>query len=273
MDVFEIMSKSLLETIKFGRFLPFFFLYFLLSISILSFLIPMLYILPSMVSPPVTGRQLAILMVNLSGSFIVFLIVILLNLWFTGALVYSLYKKKKFDFSLKYSQKFFWQMLALTFVIFLFTCLSSLLKNIGIFVTILIYWVFMFSLPSIIIKKDKFDTALVRSYDIVKKNTIRTFVFWLFVNFISFIILFVCLFLVALSTAPLLLDIAEITPEYQPSLSMRAFQLVSVIFENYPVLLVSATIVSFFLALSYVFIYTSRTYYFFEISKKRKIRV
>lgn len=271
MSISEVISKSIKEMLLPKRFLPFFLLYFLFSLCALIFILPILQILPSLISFEFTKRQMAAAIINLSALFIVFLIVVLVNLWFTGALIHDIHKKKGFDFGLKQAQKQYWQILALSFVLFLLFAFSSLLKNFAIIARIAIDWIFMFSLPTIMIKKDSFDLALRRSYNFIRKNLLETFVFLLITYFIVFIILFVSALLVAFSLFPLFLSIVGSLPLTLEIQTQKIVQMISLILSNYPSFVIASVIISFFLSISQVFIYTSRTYYFLELAK-RKIR-
>jgi len=269
MNILEILIKSTKKMLWPRRFLPFFLLYVLFSLCALIFLFPIFQILPSLILFGFTKIQLAIVVVNISGLAIVFLIIILTNLWFAGALAHDVHKKKGFDFGLKQVQKRYWQILALGFVLFLFFIISSLLGDFSIIARIAIDWIFMFSLPAIIIKKDSFDLALRRSYSFVRKNILETFVFHLLTYFITFVILFVSLMLVVLSLFPLFQSIIDLLPLTVEMAKIQTIQMTYLILSNYPSLLIASIIFSFFLAISQVFIYTSRTYYFLELKKKK----
>jgi len=271
MSISEIILKSIKEMFWPRRFLPFFFLYFLFSLCVLIFTLPILQLLPSLLLLDFTKTQAAIVLVNVSGLCIVSLIVILTSLWFSGALIHDVYKKKGFDIGLKESQKKYWQLLALGFIIFLFIMLSYVFQNFSIIVRIIIDWIFIFSLPAIVIKKDSFDLALKRSWNFVKKNILETFVFLIITYFIAFVILFISTLLVVVSLFPLLWDIVAYLP-LETIQTQTIIQIIYLIINNYPTFVLSSIILSFFLAISQVFILTSRTYYFLELRKKKKIR-
>lgn len=269
--ILNIILKSLNEAVKPQRFLPFFLLYFIFSLSTLIFAMPVLFMLPSFLSLQFSKIQLAVTMINIVGFFIVFLIVILLNLWFTGALVFDLFKNKGFDKALKYSQKLYWQILILSLFIFIISSFASFVRGFGIILGILIDWVFTFSLPILIIKKTNFKIALSKSYKIVRKRPIQTFVFWLAMNIVNLLIIFVTILFVTFFASPLILDIMELLPLmkiFTTITNQKAIEIINLVLISYPTLMVLALILSFFIALSHVFRYNARTYYFLKLKRR-----
>lgn len=270
MSIAEIILKSLRESVKPKRFLPFFLLYFLFFLCIIIFSIPTLQLLPSIIFLEFTAEELTIVVLNILALLAVFLIVCLVNLWFTGALIFDVYKNKGFDFGLKYSKSLFPQMVLLSFIIFLFVIVSSLFRELAIIVRIIIDWVFMFSFTSIIIKKDKFDAALTRSYNIVKKDLVRTITFLIMTYLISFAIFLFAVFIIAFSMFPLSLTLLEFTvtaDQLQSIPKQRLIQIIGLIFKSYPAFIVVSIVTSLFFSIAYIFIHISRTYYFLQKKK------
>ena len=268
--ILSIVLKSLKESIKPRRFLPFFLLYFIFCLSVLIFALPILSVIPSMLSLQFTNAQIAIAMVNILGLMIVFAMVVLLNLWFSGALVYSLYKNKKFNASLQYSQKLFWQMFALSLTLLIFTGFTYLVKVFGTFLQAIVDIVFMFSLPILIIKRSNFKVALVKSYNIVRKNLLRTFLFWVIMHIVNLAIIILGIFFITLSSVTLLMNIMTLLPmmtELTTVTAVEVTQIVNLIVASYPTLILIAAIGSFFMSLSHVFRYASRTFYFLKAKK------
>ena len=271
MGITEIVLKSLEESVQPKRFLPFFLLYFLFSLCILIFSIPALQVLPSIILLEFTMTDLTIVAVNVLALLVVFLIVCLVNLWFTGALIFDVHKNKGFDKSLKHAKSLFSQMALLSLIIFLFAIVSNLFREFGIIVKIVIDWVFMFSLVSIIVKKDKFDTALTRSYNIVKKDLVKTIAFLVITYFISIAIFLFAVFAIAFAMAPLSLTLMEIMPisgQLQVIPKQRLVQIIALIFRSYPAFILISIIASLFFSIAYVFIHISRTNYFLQKKKR-----
>jgi len=272
MGIISIILKSLGESFKPKRFLPFFLLYFIFFLCVLIFSMPVLQILPLLLSLQFTETELTIMVVNLLALVIVFFITILVNLWFTGALIFDIYKDKGFDAGLKYSKKLYLQMILLGSVFFLLILASFLLDWFGIFVRIAVDWIFMFSLISIIVKKDNFETSLKRSYNIVKKDILGTFVFLVLTWLVAFLIIFFSIFLISASLSPLFLEMLDIVPpvaELETISVQRIIQITYMILRSYPAFVIASLIASIFFSIAYVFIYISRTYYFLQKKKRR----
>jgi len=270
--ILSIILKSLRESVKPRRFLPFFLLYSIFSLSALIFAMPILSIIPSLISLQFTNAQIAVVMVNMVGLLIVFLLIVLLNIWFTGALVHGLFKNKGFAAGLNYSQKLYWQMLMLSFIIFVFSGVASLLRGFGIVITALIDLVFMFSLPAVIVKKYNFKLALTRSYNLVKNKIIETFLFWLTMHIVNFLIIFIGLFFAALIAMPLFLNIMSLLPlltQFTTITNQQVVQVIDLILSSYPTFIVASIIGSFFMSISHVFRYASRTFYLLKFRGKR----
>lgn len=271
MVIIEIVIKGLSEAVNPRRFLPFFLLYLLFFTSVLVFASSLLQVLPSLILLQFTEKELAIAMVNIVALLIVFLIVIGINLWFTGALVFDLYKNKGFDLALKYSKKFYLKMIFLSFLLFLFIIFSGLFGDFSLIIRLLIDWIFMFSLVAIIIKGDGVQQALTRSYNIIRKNILKTFGFLILTYFITFLILFFSIFLVVISMYPLFLNLAEIAPAFtnlKIVSSQQLTRIIALILRSYPSLVIASVIASLFFSFANVFIYSSRTYYFLSLKKK-----
>ncbi|MEM7821285.1 MAG: hypothetical protein QXX38_00485 [Candidatus Aenigmatarchaeota archaeon] len=268
MGIVEIITKSLKETIKLKRFLPFFLLYLLFSLCCIIFLLPTLQIMPSVLSFRQPTISAGIVIVNLSATFIIFIIVILTNLWFTGALIFDIQTNTGFDLGLKHSQKLYIRILGISFLVFVLNLLSTVLERISFVIRILIDWVFMFSIPAIIIKKDSFENAILRSYKIVRKNIIKTFVFYILVVLISSLILITGIFFSALIIFPLVSKIIKTISFFEINRAQLA-QIASLLIDNYISLILASVILSFFFSISHVFNYTSKTKFFLKYLRKR----
>jgi len=271
MGIIEVVIKSLGEAINPRRFLPFFVLYLLFFTSVLVFTSSLLQVLPSLILVKFTEKELTVAMFDVFALLTVFLIVVGINLWFTGALVSDLYKDKGFDAGLKYSKKIYLKMIFLSFLFFLFIIVSGLFGDFGLIIRLLIDWVFMFSLVAIIIKGDGVQQSLIRSYNIIRKNVLKTFGFLILTYFITFVILFFCLFLVVISLYPLFLNLAEIVPAFtdlQTVSSQQLVRIIALVLRSYPSLVIASVIASLFLSFANIFIYSSRTYYFLSFKKK-----
>ncbi len=266
----EILWKSLKEAFNPKRFSYFFLLYLIFSACALIFSRPVLAALPALLSLQFTDSQIAVVMLNMVAMFIVFVLVVVLNVWFTGALVYGFTKKVGFDQALRYSQSLYWRMSILGFILVLIYAVSSIFKSFAFWVRLLANWIFMFSLPALIIKKDSFEQALARSFEMVKKKPIQTGVLWILLNLIRFSILFICLILVAVASFPLLSDLSDLMAmRVQTSTleNQQLAQVVNTLLNSYPLLFLIAVIISFFFSVSYVFDYACQTFYFLKMKR------
>ena len=270
MGIIGVISRSLREMLWPRRFLPFFLLYLIFSLSLLIFLLPILSRIPSFYTSP-SSVDVQIFYANLAGIAIALIATVLVNIWFSGALIWDIKSKKGFEKCLKYSKKVYLQMFALCLVICILVLLTFFLKSFSIIFQILIDWIFIFALPAVVIKKDSFDFALARSFNLVKKKVFSTFSFWVLTRFIIFVIFLFSLFI---STAILLPIFSEL--RFVISSTAQAFQsyevtrAISLILQNYHLLVIEAIVASFFVSIMYTFNLISKTYYFLEISKKAR---
>ncbi len=268
MSIAKILKKSLRESIRPKRFLPFFLLYLFFSLGFLFLLMTILQKFPSLVVEGFQANALSLLTVNITAIIVIITLVALLNLWFTGALIYSSIANKGFDAALKYSQKVFWQLLFFHIAFLLLTVIVGIIPILGSLFQIAIDVAFFFSIPAIVIKKDAFQVSMTRSYAIAKNNLSRTFFFWLSVKIIGVLIFIISLFLIMIPLTPLLTELSN-TFILQRTLSTeQVLQLASSILNNYTSLLAACILASFFIAVIHVFNYLSRTYYFQELKKK-----
>jgi len=120
--------------------------------------------------------------------------------------------------------------------------------------------------------QDKVEKALRKSYNIVKKDIVGTFVFLILTHFVSFLIMLFSIFLISVSLSPLFVSMIDIIPpvaELETISTQRIIQIIYLVLKSYPVFIIASLIASLFFSISYVFIYTSRTYYFLQ-KRKRK---
>jgi len=275
MPILNIIARSFKETFKPKRLLPFFLLYFLFSICFLIFFMPILSISPFLLTLKYTSQQLALVSVNFAALFIIFILIFLLSLWFMGALIFDVWTGKGFELGLNYSKKLYWQILALSIILIIIAGILSFLDIFGIILQVFVTWFFIFALPSIIVKKDSFELALMRSFSIVRKNLLRTFTFFLFISFISSVLLFSSVFLAIAAASPLISSLSYmlkvISTSSQYLSQAELVQLVGLLMNSYPIFFVVGIIVSLFFAFSHVFVLTTETYYFIELTKKKLI--
>lgn len=263
MGILRVISKSLRESFRPKRFLPFFLLYLLTSIAFIILIFPVIKALPSMILGfSVLSTILPILLLLCA----VFLIVLLLNLWFTGALIHNAISNKTFGKSLQYSKKVFWQILILSFVIFLLNMFSFLLGFFSFIAQLLIGLIFFYSLPALVIKKYTFDEAMKKSFDVVRRNVLKTIAFIISTRIVILVMILVSFFSIMLTLLPVFQDTLPIKDMVLIQVAMS--ELVNIILKNYPLLLLTSVVASFFFAIIHVFDYLSRTYYFLELKKK-----
>jgi len=234
---------------------------------------PILSVSPYLFSLKYSSNHLAVVAINLLGIFIVFLLVVLVDLWFSGALIFEVWKKKGFEKGLKYSKKRYPHLLALGIIFAIFGAVLYFLGELGSLIQLLVTWLLIFARPSIIVKKDSFDLAIARSFHIVKRNFLRTFAFFLLIVAFTYAFLFASIFLSFLFASPLISRFVYLlrvisTTSYSIS-QPELIQIVGLLMESYPFFFVIGFIVSLFYAFSHVFALTAETYYFLDLTKKK----
>jgi len=240
----------------------------------------MLYALAS----PVPTVEPSLILTGLMLLLLAIIGAVLSNLWFTGALIDDIKSKRGFERALRKVKSVFWQMLLLSSVIMmLFFIISTLFRQLALFLFLVVDILFFFALPAVVIKKDSFDKALARSYGIVKKSFLEFLAFWLLRGFLMLVILFVLFFFLALTLSPIALRAVPDLASRVEALEMREFSSTQVsdtvatriaiaLLGNYPVVFSALAVLSFFLAIHHCFNYLSKTYYFLELTKKRRKR-
>lgn len=268
MSVLSVLTRSMREMFWPRRFLPFFLLYMLFTLSAYLALTPILAL--------ATGVNIA-WMATMAVWGIVVLIVIfigcaLTHLWFTGALIWDAKCNCGFSKALKHSRGVYLQMFLVLFVMLCLVGLTMFFQDFSLILQFLIGWVFLFSLPAVVINGYKFEIGLKRSYEIVRSKAIQTLVFFVLRNIVLFAIMIAGLIVVTLSLAPVILGSIPVNQlQYLSSSSdlaeSMALQFMANILNNYPYVLISSIFVAFFGAIFQVFDSLSRTYYYLEVGK------
>ncbi|MEM5790985.1 MAG: hypothetical protein QXP77_02975 [Candidatus Aenigmatarchaeota archaeon] len=270
MEIIEVILKSLKEAFDAKRFLPFFLLYLIFSLISLIFLLPIISRAPSFLANS-SSLDFQIFYSCLAGILIAFIATLLINIWFSGALVFDIKMKKGFEKCLNPSKNIYPQIFALCLVISILVLVTFFLREFSFLFQILIDWIFLFAFPAVIIKKDSFDFALGRSFNLVKKNIFTTFSFWALTRFIIFLIFLFSLFISTIVLFPIFYELKDLL--YTFSQGVKSYNIVStssIVLRNYPILILEAFVVSLFLSLMHVFNLISKTYFFMEIIKKTK---
>jgi len=269
MGIMEVICKSLKEAFELRRFLPFFLLYLIFSLISLLLLLPIISRAPSIFALP-SSFEIKIYYLSLGGILLAFVSTILINIWFSGALVFEIKTKKSFEKCLKLSKEIYLQLFALSLIICILVMLTFFFREFSFILQCLIDWIFIFALPAVVIKKDSFDFALARSFNIVRKKVFSTLSFWALTRFIMFLIFILSLFFSALILFPIFREVKEFTSVfYGKQLRAQDISLISSsIIRNYHLLILTAFVYSLFFSIIYVFNLISKTYYFMEISKK-----
>ncbi|MFH7860712.1 MAG: hypothetical protein QW602_01800 [Candidatus Aenigmatarchaeota archaeon] len=274
MKTLEIYKKSLADSLKFKRVFPFFTLYFISSFISLFFLLPLISILPNFLILKLTQENLNLILINSSILVAISFIVFVFNCWLSGALVYDVWRKEGLNAGLKFSKKLLPQILGLFFFLTFINLFLYFFGSFGLLLRFLVSFVFLLSLPSIVINREDFLEAMKRSYSLVIKNLLTSFLFWLFLYLIYFSILFSSFFLVILSLSPLFSQIVfvyQIFSTYGELSQAGLIQIIGLITNNPERITVALAVLSFFLSYSYVFLTTAKTYYFLFLTRKKLI--
>ncbi|MGC8811972.1 MAG: hypothetical protein ACP5O8_00070 [Candidatus Aenigmatarchaeota archaeon] len=273
MGIAEIYKKSLKDSLKFKRLFPFFALFSISSSISLFFLLPIVSVLPNLLTLKITQENVNTILLNFFSLFILFLITFILSCWFSGALIYDVWREEGFSAGLNYSRKLLAQVLSLAFILAFLNILLSSLSYAGVLLRLLTSFIFLFSPSLIIIKREDFLSSMKKSCEIVRKNLLSSFVFWFFLFLIYFLLLLISYFLTLLSISPVLLKIFSVYQLFSAyELSEEALvQMVGIITNSLENLVASLLIFSFFFSYSYVFLTTAETHYFLFLTRKKLI--
>jgi hypothetical protein len=270
MGLLEIIVQSLGKSIKPKRFLPFFAAYLVFSFAILGMLWGVLNIMPNIIIGDFTSGQMNIFLIMLTGIAVLLFAAAGVNIWLSGALVFSLFKKKHFSDSIAISKRFFWRFVILGLLIALIYILSTVLGDFSILVSVLIGWIFMFSMVSIIVKDDGVSRSLRRSYEMVKTKAVNTFVFFLVATSVYFLILFAGIIASDFTMYNLIMDLNQAFPNLGKAdlTPADSVSMIGIITANYPYLFITSVVGSLFASIATVFMNASRTFYFLSFKKR-----
>ncbi|MFH8086668.1 MAG: hypothetical protein QW609_02505 [Candidatus Aenigmatarchaeota archaeon] len=274
MRMLEIYKKSLVNSFKFKRIFPFFALYSVSSFISLLFLFPLISILPNLLTLKLTQENINLIILNFSILMIIFLIAFVFNCWFSGALIYDIWREEGFKAGLKFSKKLLTQILSLSFVLSFINLFLYFLENFGLILRFLVSFVFIFSFQSVIIERKDFLEAMRRSVLLVREKLLNSFFFWVSLHLIYYSILFLSFFLVILFLSPILLQIVfihQIFSIYGEFSQAGLIQVVGLITNNFETMAIALVILSFFFSYSYAFLITAKTYYFLSLTRKKLI--
>lgn len=271
MAIVEILKRSLEKSLKPKRFLPFFMLYFIFSLTLLVLIYDLLPSLQSIIMMIPSELDLQKIMVDSVLIIIASIIMLVISTLLNGALIFGLSKGKGFSNSIGPARRFFLRMTFFACLIATINILSSFLGDFSIIISFVAGWVLMFSMVSIVVRDDSLNKSLQRSYAIVRKNMGKTFVFYAISILIFFLILIVGLAFVDISLFPMFSRIEQYFPDpasWADFSSAQGVTAVSVVLEQYPYFILASAVASLFLAIASVFMQASRTYYFLSFKKK-----
>lgn len=267
MSILSVMFRSLKEMFWPRRFLPFFLLYF--SILIAAFPI-VASILSSLAFPTLAGTQF--LLAGLVLLIVEFVILALMQIWFTSALVYDIKTKRGFSRGLRETKKLYLHMLLFFLVLGLMTGVVSYAGSLSVILNFIVLWFFAFTVPILIIERKSFDRAMSRSFELVRRKMLDTFVFWLVLNFTRIVILFFSIIFGTLILAPLIVGVISVQDleslQYSTDYFTTVVSIFLSIFSNYPLAVSTIAVASLFVSIIHVFKYLGITYYFVEISRR-----
>ena len=271
MTIPNILGRSLRQGFLTKKFLPLFVLYFVFLTILLTFIRPVLKILPEILSSEFTSFSLATVGITFTTLFILFLIVLFINIWFVGALSFQAYSNKKFRFCLKRSRQFYWRLACLSFLSILIGILTYEFSFIGNILRIIFDLILFFALPIIVIKNYSFISSIRESFQLFSKNIFRTVIFWVPLLLIMILIFFTLSFIIAAISTPILMkSLSSISSIDAVSDKQVWTQIIGVVLENYPLLYFISIIVSYFTSAAYTSYIFARTNFYLEISKRKR---
>ncbi|MFH0711125.1 MAG: hypothetical protein V1944_00950 [Candidatus Aenigmatarchaeota archaeon] len=271
MSIPGILGRSLREGFLSKKFIPLFSLYFLFSALLLTFINPVLKILPDILSLEFTKFSLAVVGITFTTLIILFLIVLFINIWFVGALTFQAYSNKSFRSSLKKSQQVYWRLVCMSLLAILIGIITSQLSTPGNILRIIFDLILFFVIPGIIIKNYSLLSSMKKSFELFRKNILKTVIFWFILFLILILVFFTLAFLVAALATPVLMSSLSSISSLDTFTDKQIWtQVVGVILENYPLLYMLSIVISYFLAGAYTSYIFARTHFYLELLKKRK---
>jgi hypothetical protein len=267
MSILRVVLRSLQEMFWPKRFLPFLAMFFALGVAAYLLFLP---IISLVLNPSLIVAAATFLLVDMGILFIIFLFGLLVNLWFTAALIESVKSKKDFTSSLTKVKKSYLQLIALGLVLILLCLASNIFGAFSNLARLILDCVLLFSMPAVVLGAVSFEKGLRKSFDIFRKKFLETVAFWFINRFILFILFFIGIIILSLSMAPLIastMTLEEIQGmSTSTPLMLRVIEMVT---GSLPLMFLMILISSFFVSIMIVFDYTSRTYYFLELTKRR----
>ena len=261
MSILQVVLKSLREMLWPRRFLPFFLLYFSLALALYGLLFPIVKIIFS----PITSQ---FLILDIILIFLIFIFGLLVNLWFIAALVESV-KTKNFERSLNRVKKSYLQLIALSLVTISLSLITSLFSAFKTLIRLVLDWILFFSLPAIVLDRLSFEKGIKKSFHLFRKKMVETIVFWFINRSIIFVLILIFIFSLFFIAALSMTSVLTLDKFQNLESSQKTFIL---LLSNSSFMLSIIFLAALFLSFITAFDYSSRAYYFLELTKGKKKR-
>lgn len=284
MSIITVTIKALKETFVPKRIIPFFLLNFTFALAAFIFLMPLTNLLFQLtlhaseiqtILSKISTAGIILLALNSFALIFVALVVAGVYVWFVGALIYDVITNKGFSRGLKYSKKFYLRMLGIYIIVFAISSLSFLLATIPfgsllqLVIGWLVSWIFLFPIPSIIIKKDSMEFAIMRSMSLISSFKLETLLFLFFTYFVRIALFFAPVAIVVLLFPAPFVDVLANIPDVANQSAYNPLPIIYSLLTNYTAYLIFSATLAFSFTISTIFIYAVKTHYFVELMKRK----
>jgi len=276
MVVLRIVYRSLIKALNPENFLPFFLLYLMTGICVMIFILPIIDIIPNIMSAEFQTDTLIWNYFNIISLITVLFFVFLIYVWFKGAMICKTrFNKKSFIECVTYVRKVYLGLIAYVGVVFIINSVVSFIPNWASAILWIITWFIMFSEISIVIRKDTVEVAILRSISIVRNNKLQTLILHTLIGFMELFIILVGLFIATIPLAPGLKDARDylVMVEVKPTEELLfdiVKNLVNIFKFHYFEFLIFLSIASLFTSIASTFNMIARTNYFLITKVRRR---
>lgn len=178
-------SDPLSKGLRFGLYPKRWLQYFLVDILFSSMIISYIYVnLSGFISIASGIEETPSLIMGMLGymvfPLIVFLLWMLFRLWVEASIIHQAWKQRAgILLSFKTAMSKYPSVFAAQLLISLFILLTAMIPLVGWIVTVVVGWIFMFSLIHIVVRNTGFQEGLRGSYLIFRKSAFEVFLVWL----------------------------------------------------------------------------------------------
>jgi len=200
MDIGKTFSSAFKCAFNAKRMLP----YFIINLVIMGFIILLIRSLISSISSLNIISILSSVLLFIPVIIVMFLIKLFFDITITeNASKYWKGRETAFNFAI--AKKKYLSVLGASLLAGIITIIVSFVPTIGLLLSIIVSWFFLFIIPIIVLTNKDAVESLKTSYNVFMKNKFDVFVFWLLLSVITFLLALIALIPLIISAMPVVI--------------------------------------------------------------------